>query len=61
MSQGKRWLRDELIIAMNLYCKLPFGKLHRNNKLIIEVANKLGRTLSIVKNPFSLRKRVYLV
>lgn len=46
MSQGKRWLRDELIIAMNLYCKLPFCKLHRNNKLIIDVANKLGRTPS---------------
>jgi len=46
MAVGKRWLRDELIIAMNLYCKLPFGKLDEKTPIIIEVANKLGRTPS---------------
>lgn len=46
MASGKRWTYDELLIAMNLYCKLPFGQLHRNNSFIIEVAKKLQRTPS---------------
>lgn len=46
MSKGGRWSRDELMIAMNIYCKLPFGKLHHRNLTIIEVAEKLGRTPS---------------
>lgn len=36
----------ELMIAMNLYCKLPFGQLDHRNLLIIDVAQKLGRTPS---------------
>jgi putative restriction endonuclease len=46
MSKGKRWSRDELIIAMNLYCKLPFGQLDHRTPIIIEVSQKLGRTPS---------------
>lgn len=46
MASGKPWTYDELVIAMNLYCKLPFGQLHRGNPLIVEVAKKLGRTPS---------------
>ena len=46
MSQGKPWTHDELMLAMNLYCKLPFGQLRHGNPLIIEVAQKLGRTPS---------------
>ncbi len=33
-------------MALNLYCKLPFGKFDKGNKLIIEVAWKMGRTPS---------------
>lgn len=46
MPSGKPWTYDELMIAMNLYCKLPFGQLRHGNPLIIEVAQKLGRTPS---------------
>jgi putative restriction endonuclease len=46
MSKAKRWSRDELIIAMNLYCKLPFGQLDHRTPIIIEVSQKLGRTPS---------------
>lgn len=42
------WTRDELILAMNLYCQLPFGKLHRGNPDIIALANAIGRTPSSV-------------
>ncbi len=31
---------------MNLYCKLPFGKLHQKTPIIVQIAEKLGRTPS---------------
>jgi predicted restriction endonuclease len=46
MASGKPWTQTELMIAMNLYCKLPFGQLDHRNLFIIEVAQKLGRTPS---------------
>ncbi len=42
----KKWERDELIIAFNVYCQLPFGKIHSRNPLIIRVSKKLNRTPS---------------
>ena len=39
-----KWTREHFLIALNLYCKLPFGKLHRRNPLIAEIATKMGRT-----------------
>lgn len=45
MKEGQKlWTRDELILAINLYCKLPFGKIHRNNPKIIELSKLIGRT-----------------
>lgn len=46
MHKGKPWTHDELMIAMNLYCKLPFGQLRHGNPLVIEVAKKLERSPS---------------
>ncbi len=46
MPSGKPWTYEELMIAMNLYCKLPFGQLRHGNPLVIEVAQKMGRTPS---------------
>lgn len=49
MKQGQRlWTRDELILAINLYCKLPFGRLHRLNPEVINLANLINRTPSSV-------------
>jgi putative restriction endonuclease len=42
----KKWDRHDLIIAFNLYCQMPFGKIHSRNPLIIQVADGLGRTPS---------------
>ncbi len=42
------WTRDELLLAFNLYCKTPFGRLHRNNPDIIQLATFIGRTPSAV-------------
>src|SRR5687768_1656515 len=41
-----KWTREHFLMALNLYCKLPFGKLHKGNPIIIEVAGKMGRTPS---------------
>lgn len=44
IAERKPWTRDELILAINLYCKTPFGRIHVRNPEIIELAEKLGRT-----------------
>lgn len=44
----KAWSHDELMLAMNLYCQLPFGKLHARNREIIALASALNRTPSSV-------------
>ena len=43
MVTRKRWTRDELLVALNLYHKLTFGQLHARNPAIIALAEKLGR------------------
>lgn len=42
------WTREELILAFNLYLKLPFGKMHKQTPEIIELAALLGRTPSSI-------------
>ena len=44
----KGWTRDELLLTFNLYCRTPFGRLHRNNPEIIALAQKINRTASAV-------------
>jgi putative restriction endonuclease len=44
----REWTREELIVAFNLYCKIPFGKIHIRNPLVIELAKAIGRTPSAV-------------
>jgi putative restriction endonuclease len=46
--ERKLWTRDELILALNLYLKLTFGKLHSRNPEIIRLAKLLGRTPSSI-------------
>lgn len=48
MEERRNWSEKELIAAFNLYCKLPFGQYHRNNKKVLELAKILGRTSSAV-------------
>lgn len=45
MKNGN-WSRVELIVAFNLYCRIPFGKIHTRNPEIISLAATLGRTPS---------------
>ncbi len=45
MKEGQKlWTREELILAINRYCKLPFGLLHTRNAEIIKLAKLIGTT-----------------
>lgn len=49
MKKGQRlWTREELVLAINLYCKLPFGKLHKTNPRVVNLAELISRTPSSV-------------
>lgn len=45
-SERRRWTRDELLVALGLYLRLPFGQLHQHHPEIIACAEQLGRTPS---------------
>lgn len=42
--ERRNWNREELILAFNLYCKIPFGSFHTRNKYVLELAKLLKRT-----------------
>lgn len=42
------WTREELVLAINLYCKLPFGKMHKTNAAIVALSELIGRSPSSV-------------
>ncbi len=49
MKEGQKlWTRDELILAINLYCKMTFGRLSSTSPEIKELAKLLGRTANSV-------------
>ncbi|HMN04113.1 MAG TPA: HNH endonuclease [Flavobacteriales bacterium] len=40
----KPWTREELLILLNLYEKIPFGRFDQGNPVLIDVAGRMGRT-----------------
>jgi len=40
------WTREHRLIALNLYYKIRFGRYHKSNPLIVDVAAKMGRSAS---------------
>lgn len=42
------WSREELIVAFNFYCRIPFGRIHIRNAAVIALAKAIGRTPSAV-------------
>lgn len=44
----KLWSREELIVALNLYLRLPFGRISYRTPEIIELSTIIGRTPSAV-------------
>lgn len=45
---ARNWTREELILAMSLYCRLPFGKYHNRNQDVMKLAQSIGRSASSV-------------
>lgn len=45
-AHSVKWTRDHFLIALNLYCKLPFGQYDRKNPIVMDVASRMGRTPS---------------
>lgn len=45
---GSPWSKDELILALYLYCQIPFARTKVSNKEVIRLAKLLGRTPSSV-------------
>jgi putative restriction endonuclease len=43
MAERKKWTRDELLVALNLYHKLTFGQMHGRQPAIVELAQRLAR------------------
>lgn len=41
---GTKWSREETILAFELYCRTPFGKISQGNPDIIALAKLIGRT-----------------
>jgi putative restriction endonuclease len=48
MKKKNLWSREELMLAINLYCKTSSGRLHKNNPDIIKLAGLIDRTPSAV-------------
>ncbi len=42
------WTREELILAFNLYCKLPYGRFNNRNSDVNDLGEILGRSPSSV-------------
>ena len=54
MAKKRLWSREEFIVVLNLYYKLPFGKLNHTTKEVKELAALIGRT----DNSAQVRKSV---
>lgn len=48
MTERRNWTREELILAFNLYCKIPFGQYNQRTPKVIELAKIINRTPSSV-------------
>jgi putative restriction endonuclease len=48
MPARNNWTREQHLLAFNLYCQIPFGKINKSNPKVIALANCIGRTPSAV-------------
>lgn len=53
MPAGEYWTREEHIIAFNLYCQIPFGRIHMGNPRVIELARLIDRSVGSVSYKLS--------
>lgn len=49
MKEGQTlWTKEQSVLALNLYSKIPFGQMHSRNAEVVELANIIDRTPSAV-------------
>ena len=44
MTRRDLWTREQLLLALNLYFKIPFGQYNQRNAKVIKLAGLIGRT-----------------
>ena len=49
MAINNPWTREQTIIALNLYCRIPFNKVSSRHPEIIRIAEIIGRTPNSLK------------
>lgn len=47
-NKGEKWSREEFILVLNLYYKIPFGRIHTRTKEIQDLAKLLGRSVNSI-------------
>ena len=48
MARTDLWTREQMILVLNLYMKLPFGKMDARNPDVKHLASIIGRTAGAV-------------
>ncbi len=38
------WIREEMLLALNLYLKLPFGRAHARDKVLVAISGQTTRS-----------------
>lgn len=47
-EKGSPWTREEMILVLNLYMKIPYGKMYKSYPAVKELAELMGRSPSTV-------------
>ncbi len=45
---GQRWTEEETIVALYIYCQIPFGKIHTGNSKVIDLSKKIDHSVNSV-------------
>lgn len=46
---SNKWTREETIVALSVYCQVPFNKANNSNRIINEMAPIIGRSTNALK------------
>ena len=47
-ASRKKWTRRDQVLVLELYSRIPFGKMHRTNPDVVQLAELLGRSANSV-------------
>ena len=58
---GKKLAREQLIVALNVYCKIPFKNSSARHPMIKEYAQLIGRTPAALMQRYVIFLKVILL